>query len=301
MKTIKPVMLTALSVALTACGGGGGSSGAPSASPAATSEPIAVTKLPVSSQTAQDSNKPEEPQTSRSTEEPTREEPKAVEKAKADSIWGGNFAHSKDEIPVYYLVENPNAIYDHDPYFSKKAGKIALTQKKYNFDPDNNYRFYLLDENAYFGFYRDSDEKNAQLSVPRLVYSFVDSAENKGDLSQLSANYKGEFWYTTSSVPDVATRSSVQLQYQNGVATGEIHSLQGNGKLFDVKSLDSARELELTPASEWLDNSLDDLSPRNKAILNVHFVNGADGTPNKSLVGEGGNDLYRGVLGAEKQ
>lgn len=139
-----------------------------------------------------------------------------------------------------------------------------------------------------------------------LVYGFNENAENKGDLSQLTAKYKGEFWYTNRSVPNVVTTSSVDLQYENGSANGAIYSKQETDyKLFDIASTNNPRELEITPSSTWLDNSTEDLVPGknspHRALLNVHFINGKDGTENKSLVGKGGNDVFYGVIGAEKQ
>lgn len=212
-------------------------------------------------------------------------------------MWSGSWQHSKDAVPVLYLIENPKASADEDPNIIEKKTATIKLKAGHNVDDDINYRFYLLDDNAYYGFYRDSVDMKRVDS--HLVYGYHLASENKGNLSQLTANYKGEFWYQTLGLPNVNTPSKVELTYENGVAKGVINSRDGY-KMFDVQSKENPRELELT-STGWLDNFLGDMNKGNKGLLNIHFINATDGTENKVLVGKGGNDLYWGVIGAEKQ
>lgn len=218
-------------------------------------------------------------------------------------LWSGSWQHSKDAVPVLYLIENPKASADEDPNIIEKKTATIKLKAGHNVDNDINYRFYLLDDNAYYGFYRDSADMKRVDS--HLVYGYHLASENKGDLSQLTANYQGEFWYQTRFVPNLTTSSKVELQYENGIAKGSINSQFDNYKLFDVKSTENPRQLEIIPASEWLDNAGELLVPGDKsphrAILDIHFINGKDGAENTTLIGKGGNEIYWGVIGATQK
>lgn len=226
----------------------------------------------------------------------------AAQNAKASAVWKGNFEHSFNAVPVVYLIENDNAKYAEDKNFKVKEQAVIQLNQGQN-RGNNHYNFYMFDENAYYGYYRDSADMNNVDN--HYVYSFNDSAENKGDLSQLSANYKGKFLYSTRSLPQLVVPSNLELRYQNGVANGQITSHFFGHKLFDVQTSDNARTLELIPQVERLDNSTDELVVRknspDRSAIDVHFIHGKDGSENKYLVGQGGNEKYWGVIGAEKQ
>lgn len=218
--------------------------------------------------------------------------------------WSGNFNHPSAAVPIFTLIENddidsPTELIIKD----KEKGLISLQLGK-NTDGNgkNNYLIYGLD-NAYYGYYRDSLD-NKKIDT-HMIYSYDDKYENKGEVSNLTATYNGNLFYTTKSIPDVVTRANLELVYKNGELKGSATSRFYGDKLFDIKTTEDKRILEFTPAITVLDNSDDELivgdkSPH-KAFFNVNYINGSNGEQNKSIVGRGGNDIYWGVLGAEKQ
>lgn len=226
---------------------------------------------------------------------------KAVEKWSAS----GGSEYNKDHVRIYRIIENDKN--EHDDDLNIKEIKPEFIQLAIGTNYDNgDYAIKLLDENFYYGYYRDSvDKKTADIHY---IYSFKESAENKGTLSGLNATYQGEFIYTVKSIPNLPTRSNVYLKYENGEAMGKVTSIQDKPgrELFHINSdKNNIRTLIFNPAVEDLDNAFHEKlvvrqnSP-DRIAIDTHFINGQDGTENKHLVGKGGNEKYWGVLGATK-
>ncbi|QIM63503.1 hypothetical protein A1D29_09520 [Pasteurellaceae bacterium Orientalotternb1] len=337
-KMLRILPIISLSALLAACGGGGGSGAAAPSQPKEVVPPT-MPEMDIGNQSTEQNvpNKPTDPsapsvtpseqgkenQGGQSTAEdnaldnPTKENPPKKEEPIADGdmakdieiapplkeIWAGNFPHNKESVPVVYLIPNKNAQYDHDPEIKEKQYVRVTLKLGENDDPKNHYHFNVLDENVYYGFYRDS--KNMNWVDNHYVYAFNQKAENKSDLNGLNATYKGKFIYSTRSIPEVAMHANLELTYENGAANGKISSHISGDTLFNVKTMEKVRTLELNPARNVLDNSREELvvgpnSP-DRTLIDVHFIDGKDGVKNKVLVGQGGNEKYWGVIGAEKQ
>lgn len=328
----KYIALISLSILLAACGSSGGKGGNDQSSQPKKeiNKPVALaTSKP--NQNTENSSKPvlkeQEKPMDKVENQPSTNENKVLQPAidqandkkvdvpseinKAVETWfaGGGSAYSKDEVRVYKIIENEQNRYDDDPNIKEVKPEFIKLSVGTNYDT-GDYAIKLLDENLYYGYYRYSEDmKRADI---KYIYSFKESAENKGNLSGLNATYEGEFLYTLKSNPDLATRSKVYLKYENGEAKGKAISVQvapgeEGRKLFDINSdTNNIRTLIFNPATKELDNSIHNetvvvrKNSPDRIAIDTHFINGQDGKENKHLIGKGGNDKYWGILGVGK-
>ncbi|AAK03598.1 hypothetical protein ACFGZG_10285 [Pasteurella multocida] len=217
-----------------------------------------------------------------------------------------DFSYSKDAVFTRHLVTNPNAVYSTDPnLISKDIKYITLTTTGYNQDNKSgpNYELNLLDENIYYGYYRDSQDMNHVENI--YVYGFKKDAENQDNLQFLTANYQGEFLFSTATNPNVPVLGKAVLNYKEGKAKGEILERDSNYKLFDIYVNERPNQAILNPVAERLPTSDLIMNTRknspDRVTIDLHFIKGQDNQENKYIVGQGGNEKYWGVLGLEKK
>ena len=329
----KYIALISLSILLAACGSSGGKGGNDQSSQPkkeinqpvapATSKPNQNTENgskpvlkeqekpmdKVENQSSKNENKVVQPAIDQANDKKV-DVPSEINKAVETWFSGGGSAYSKDEVRVYKIIENEQNRYDDDPNIKELKPEVIQLSIGMNNNKDNDYAIKLLDENLYYGYYRDStDMKRTNINY---IYSFKESAENKANLNGLNATYEGEFLYTLKSNPDLATRSKVYLKYENGEAKGKATSVQvapgeEGRKLFDINSdANNIRTLIFNPATEELDNSIYNetvvvrKNSPDRIAIDTHFINGQDGKENKHLIGKGSNDKYWGILGVGK-
>ncbi|HDR1027164.1 TPA: hypothetical protein QB360_002066 [Pasteurella multocida] len=242
------------------------------------------------------------------------ESPKKPADNKISKQWEGesiakwrktDFNYSKDAVFTRHLVENPKAIYDTDPNLISKEIQYIKLQLGDNVDNVDapNYELNLLNENAYYGFYRDSQDMNHVENI--YVYGFKKDAENHENLQSLTANYEGEFLFSTATNLNVTVTGRVVLKYQEGKAKGEILERDIDYKLFDISVDKKPNQAILNPVVEALPGSniklVNHPNSPDRITVDLHFIKGQDNQENKYIVGQGGNEKYWGVLGLEKK
>lgn len=216
-----------------------------------------------------------------------------------------DFSYSKEAVFTRHLVTNPNAVYETDPNLISKDIKYITLTDGYNQDNKNgpNYELNLLDENVYYGYYRDSQDMNHVENI--YVYGFKKEAENQDSLQFLTANYQGEFLFSTATNPNVPVLGRTILNYKEGKAKGEILERDNNYKLFDIYVNERPNQAILSPVAERLPASDIVMDTRknssDRISIDLHFIKGKDNQENKYIVGQGGNEKYWGVLGLEKK
>lgn len=215
-------------------------------------------------------------------------------------------SYNKDAVFTYELIANPDADYSDQKLILKK--EISYIKLNLGINQDNknapSYIFNLLDDNVYYGFYRDTQDMNRIEN--KYTYAFKKEAENFDNLQKFNATYEGQFWFSSIDTPNVPTVARAFLTYNNGRVDGEILAKHWNEKLFQITGFDNnPRKVEIFPTVEYLPNSGTRLtkgatSPH-RFQMDLHFINSTNGEKNKYLVGPGSTEQYWGVLGMEKK
>ncbi|WP_424406882.1 hypothetical protein [Pasteurella sp. PK-2025] len=233
---------------------------------------------------------------------------------KKDPTWYGesvskgvsaDFSYHKDAVPTYFLYENPKAVAEEDPNIIKKEIKEITLTKGINQDSQSgpHYVFNLLDEDVYYGFYRNTQDMNRVENI--YVYAFKKENENHNNLHQLTAHYEGKFLFATSTNPNLPITGRASLNYKAGKATGQILERDSDEKLFEISIDEKPNQAVLSPKVKFLPGSFVELDTRayspDRIAVDLHFIKGEDNQDHKYIVGKGGNEKYWGVLGLEKK
>ncbi|WP_373819964.1 hypothetical protein [Glaesserella sp.] len=181
-----------------------------------------------------------------------------------------------------------------------------------------DYEIYPLADNIFYGHYSDSPSDYTINADDRYRQYFALVDENRISKSipaDLTATYHKADGFIYGAIPHnndyvarIVKKGDVNLQFEGGVATGNIIDKNvGDAPVFTLKGTINRLEIQATENNEIIQAHLEGSGTQytpgmDKAIMDIKFIDSApDANDKKFIIGYAENDRWSGILVGEKK